>query len=289
MNGYQSIKKRQVQWALNEGIPLLGSSGDRGEQVYCPSVEENLFEPISEIAREQIASGDGNELYSAGPVRAKMQALHSSSALPVNIFHYWHRNGQLDAIVSACGFSQPGVCRSSQLEFEKKFKIFGSAQFNPNLDVVFINEPASKFKFFAVESKFTEPYSSRPHGGLSEKYLLDGPLWKNIPNLHQLATSLCPNDLDFEYLHASQLIKHILGLIKCSGGKSGFKLLYLWYDVFGADGEKHRLEIQRFSEVARTDGVIVLQKSYQELILTMAERQRESHPDYVSYITRRYL
>ena len=168
MNNYEYIKKCQAEWALNQGIELCGSDGDRGARTYCPSVDSNLFKPLCDLARNQIEAGDGGELKSKGTQRARMQAVHSSSVLPVNVFHYWQSNGQLEPIASACGFCNPGKCPSSELHFEKKFPIFDDAPKHPNLDVTFVNKPDSKYRFFAVESKFTEPYGGREHGGMRE-------------------------------------------------------------------------------------------------------------------------
>jgi len=84
------------------------------------------------------------------------------------------------------------------------------------------------------------------------------------------------------YLHSAQLIKHILGL-KTACGKDGFKLLYLWYDVFGREGAIHRDEIEKFAGVVRTDGVHFDAKSYQELILAMSNEYRSDHTDYSTF------
>lgn len=289
MNSYEYLKAKQIQWALNRGMTLHGSTSTRGERAYCSSVDDNLYEPLSVQAREQIQAGDGGELNEKGDQRARMLAVHSSSILPVNVFHYWQRRGDFDAIASACGFCKSGSCPSEKLQFEAKFPIFDGSSRHPNLDVTLVNQPGSRYRFFAVESKFTEPYTSRGHGGVQVTYLKDSNIWGGLPNLRRLAETISPDDSTYNRLHAAQLIKHILGLVRASGGKDRFRLLYLWFDALGKPGAEHRDEIERFSEIAGQDGVILRSMTYQELILKLADRGLPEHSDYVAYLTSRYL
>ena len=126
------------------------------------------------------------------------------------------------------------------------------------------------------------------HSGLKSKYMGLSTIWDDIPKLHDLAKSISPNDNRFSYLHPAQLIKHILGL-KTQYGKDGFRLLYLWYDVFGKEGATHRNEIQDFSKAAKDDSVKFHAMSYQELIIKLSNEHREQHNQYINYITDRYL
>jgi hypothetical protein len=72
-------------------------------------------------------------------------------------------------------------------------------------------------------------------------------------------------------------------------GKAGFRLLYLWYDVSGDQGERHRDEVLRFTEVARCDRIKLHSLTYQELIVHLANILRTKHPEYIRYLTERYL
>jgi hypothetical protein len=100
--------------------------------------------------------------------------------------------------------------------------------------------------------------------------------------------SISPDDAQHEYLDVAQLIKHMLGL-KEKFGKSNFRLLYLWYDAFGYEGWRHRDEIARYMEVAKSDGIAFHELSYQELIARLADNYRTTHPEYIEYISGRYL
>ena len=82
--------------------------------------------------------------------------------------------------------------------------------------------------------------------------------------------------------------RHILGL-KRQFGRAGFRLLYLWYDVFGVQGKRHRDEVLKFTEVTKTDGIKFHSLTYQELIVNLANKLRTEHPDYIRYIIERYL
>jgi hypothetical protein len=287
MKAYEFITGKQTQWALNHGIPLIGSKGDKGRPAYTPELDQNLFEPLSFDTRKSFEQGDGGEL-SGNPT--KMQAVHSSSALGVNIFLYWQNIGQVSAIASACGFCRKGNAVSEKIVFEEKYPVddnldkFPKA---PNIDVVFHNAASTKFKRFAVECKFSEAYGSQKHGGLKPAYLELTQLWSDIPNLYDFAKSISPDE-NFSHLHSAQLIKHILGL-KRKFAKKGFRLLYLWYDVLGKEGAVHRDEIEKFQKITKADGIYFKAISYQELILTLSKAYRQEHASYIRYLSERYL
>lgn len=288
MNAREYIVSKQIQWALNRGIKLKGSKGRRGRRTYTPTLEQNLFEPLKTAVRDCFERGDGTEINSIHGNPAKMQAVHSSSALGVNVFQYWLRKKHVPVIAAACGFCRRGVNASKDIVFEKKYPIDDRFRFAPNIDVVIHNSPASRFKVFAVECKFAEAYNSRGHTGLKQKYLKLGMIWDDIPALRGLAKSLCPDDKRFRHLHAAQLIKHMLGLKK-EFAKDRFRLLYLWYDVLGEEGCIHRKEIEAFTVVARSDGIKFHSLSYQELIVRLAKECGPEHEEYIRYITDRYL
>ena len=70
------IKKQQQVWAQRHNIPF-----DRNG--YVLNLTDNLLEPMRSDAEAEYGSGAGGEL------QGKMHALHSSSALVCNFFHYW--------------------------------------------------------------------------------------------------------------------------------------------------------------------------------------------------------
>lgn len=284
MKAYEYILSKQIEWAHNKGIDLTGSKGSRGRPTYTRSLEDNLFEPLTPDTKTSFQDGDGGEL-DGDP--SKMQAVHSSSALGVNVFQYWDNIKAVEKIAHACGFCRRATRISKGISFEVKYSIDERFQYSPNVDVVINNEPGSQHKVFAVESKFTEAYTDRGHLGIKKKYL-DLDIWEEISHLYKLASSISPNDERFQHLHAAQLIKHTLGL-KRAFGKTKFRLLYLWYDALGREGAKHREEIYEFLEVAKSDDIAIHELSYQELFARLADNYRVSHKKYVEYITSRYL
>jgi len=285
MKAYEYILSKQTQWALKWGIELIGSKGNRGRPAYTKEVDQNLFEPLADKVRQSFNKADGHE------IKTKMRAVHSSSALSVNIFQYWRKNNQAHVIAAACGFCEKGSEVSKEIIFEdKKYKIDNHFQYPPNIDVVFENSDSSENERFAVECKFSEPYSPWGHRGLDNKYTSLGFLWEDIPHLYKLSDEfLCPVDKKFKYLYAAQLIKHVLGLKK-KLGINGFRLLYLYYDGLGEEGATHRREIEVLSEAMIADGVKFHSMTYQELITQLANDYRtEEHKKYINYLTERYL
>ena len=52
MNAYEYILSKQIQWALNNKISLVGSKGNRGRLAYTKKLEDNLFQPLEPEVRE---------------------------------------------------------------------------------------------------------------------------------------------------------------------------------------------------------------------------------------------
>jgi hypothetical protein len=287
MNGYQYILAKQTEWAKNKGLDLIGSKVNRGRPSYTTSLDYNLFQPLLPDVRTSFETGDGGELGSSG-LPGKMQAIHSSSALGVNVFQYWKSISAVPVIAAACGLCRKGSEVSCDIRFEEKYPINDSFGFHPNIDVVIHNKPEAKIKRFAIECKFSEAYGAHKHGGLKQKYLDCGDIWDDIPNMLAFAQRISPDDNEFKHLHPAQLIKHILGM-KRQFGQGGFRLLYLWYDVLGEQGKRHQDEVAEFGKVTKGDGIKFHSLTYQELITKLANQLRSEHQEYIRYLTERYL
>ena len=286
MNPSDQIISNQIEWALNRSLKLIGSHGNRGRKVYTISVKDNLFQTLNDETRKDLEKGDGGELDGTKDKPAKIQALHSSSALGINIFDYWRGLPDLSIVASSCGLSRAGSKMKGEIRFEQQFSVDDRFRYSPNVDVM-IYPNTGRYKAFAIECKFTEAYSSRSHGGLDVKYFKNGDIWQGLPATKKLALELSPNDVCFKYLHAAQLIKHILGLNR-KFGHSRYRLLYLWYDALGEPGLNHRQEIEKFASIVRSDRVVFHETTYQDLIVRLAQ-YRDGNKKYVEYITDRYL
>jgi len=289
LSAYKYIKEKQIQWAKNQGKPLIGSEDERGESAYTSDLEENLFKPLLDSVKEAFKKGNGNEINDHPPHQAKMKAVHSSSALTVNVFQYWEMIHQVPMIAAACRFCRKGTTVSESIVFEEKFDIIGVTGGPPNIDVVIQNSDDSPFKYFAIESKFSEPYNPcNKNKKLEPAYLNVKELWEDIPNLHDFARSISPENTLNKYLDSAQLVRHILGLKSCCA-KDRFKLLYLWNDALREAGAEHKAEIDAFARIAKDDGIHFSSLTYQELIVWLAKEYRQEHPGYVKYLTERYL
>ena len=168
MNISEKIIAKQIEWAKNRNINLIGSQGAKGRPVYTTTVDENLFQPLNEQTRKELIEGDGSELKIGANRPSKIQALHSSSALGINIFDYWRKFSDISVIVTACGLTRANSTMTGRIQFEQKFPIDDRFQYSPNLDVVIYPDNPRKIKVYGIECKFTESYSSRGHGGLDE-------------------------------------------------------------------------------------------------------------------------
>jgi hypothetical protein len=264
MKANEYIISKQIQWAHRNNITLTGGKGDgRGRQAYTKNFNDNLFESLMPEVKSDFEEADGGEL-TGNP--CKMQAVHSSSALGVNIFQCWKKINQVPVIAATCGFCNTDNTSSQDINFEVKYPISEKFLRSPNIDVVINNSSESRFKVFAIECKFSEAYSSRNHSGIESKYIDVDTIWDDIPNLLKLAKEISPDDNKYFYLHPAQLVKHILGL-KEKFGKNKFRLLYLWYDTIGPESANHHKEINEFTKITKEDGIHFHSMSYQIFIL----------------------
>lgn len=291
MNPRDFVVKKQQLWAARKGI-RLGSqfrhSDDqfqqqRGEKFFVYNLDDNLFEPLLPQIRKEFESGDGGEL-SCNSNEGNMYALHSSSALVCNVFHYWRRIESFEVLASAIGIPRR---RIERIAFEQKCPISSSFPRDPNLDVLFVYQGKSNPKHVGIESKFVEPFGRR-HAGMKKAYLEETSLWNGLANLFHLAEQISPDDNYFHYLNGAQLIKHILGLRNLSEGNN-FRLLYIYYAVPGSEGETHEQEIEDFRSTALKDGIRVQSITYQQLLVNLATTSRGEHPEIIDYLVERYL
>jgi hypothetical protein len=123
MKAYEYLVTKQILWARRRGI-RLGSQfrnasdrtkRDRGRKLFVYDLADNLFEPLTEKARQAFENGDGGELHADKPGEGNMYALHSSSAAACNLFHYWHRRNERAPLAAALGLPP---ARASRLCFE---------------------------------------------------------------------------------------------------------------------------------------------------------------------------
>ena len=140
MKAYEYIISKQIQWAYRNNIMLVGSKDNLGRKAYTQKLDDNLFEPLMIETQNNFKEADGGEL-TGNP--CKMQAVHSSSALGVNIFQYWKKINQVPAMAAACGFCSTNNTSSRDINFEAKYPISREFPRSPNIDVVIKNFPES--------------------------------------------------------------------------------------------------------------------------------------------------
>ena len=84
------IRAHQKSWAAANSIEI----DDDG---YARQISDNFFCPLDEDTHKDFKQGDGDELGRDGK-RGKMAALHSSSALAVNVFMPFRQQGEVGAV-----------------------------------------------------------------------------------------------------------------------------------------------------------------------------------------------
>jgi hypothetical protein len=267
---YESIIAEQQKWAEQRNIKY-----DKSGYVY--SLKDNLYRPLFPETLNEFKKGKGDELSN------KMRALHSSSALVVNVFDYWRYLGKADVIAEACGV----LSRLTNIRFEQTYPIIHIRGTPPHLDIEF-SLPGSNF-VSVVESKFTELYRRHIKRSIKEKYLSTG-LWSGLPNSEHLAQRIrmeSQSKTSFIYLDAPQLLKHILGLTWSKSGTQNFEIIYLWYEKHSLEADRHRFEIQQFNELIGAE-VHFRSMTYQELFQNI-RRSVLAEKEYIDYIGGRYF
>jgi len=274
MSSKSDLKKQQLCWAESIGI----KPDSRG---YLKSIEDNLWKPLSPRTRKAFENGSGSELLDGPNHPAKMRAMHSSSALAVNVFDFW------------VGKDAAPLMRALGTEVELKSLSF-EAQFStglkgnpPNLDVVL--ELASG-SVIAIESKFSEWLTPKPNNAevFKPKYFpSDTKFWKQngLPESQALAEKIYNGTEVFKFLDAPQLLKHALGLATQLSNR--FSLYYLYYDWPGRESEAHRAEVARFAE--RVGAELRFRAfTYQEIYRQLCDYNTVDSK-YLAYLRSRYF
>ena len=291
------IKTAQQQWAkeFKEGINLVSGAFDEDgidsnkDKDYFEKIEYNLFDGKLNN-KDAYKDGDGNEI-KAITHRPKMSALHSSSALVVNLFQYWQEKDVSPLLKALNMIRHNDKIINAEIKFEDKFKIDENTKKFPkpaNLDITIKFE---ENQIIAIESKFTEPYGS-VNNKISKSYTEDS-LWNKHPELEKLKTlakEIYNKNCNFQHLDAAQLIKHILGL-KSNYGEN-FTLLYLWYNVPGTEAEEHQKEIDAFAKIVEADGIKFAHTTYQDVIKNLDKEEYKNiknFKEYITYLKERYL
>jgi len=265
-------RRAQLAWAESRDIEV-------DHQGYTLRLEDNLFQPLGEQTRRELAAGAGNELGEEGG-RGKLQAVHASAALAVNVFDYW-RNRPREPLQQAFALEEA----ISNIQFERPFPT-GMLGTPPHLDVTLTTDSR---RVIAIESKFLEVYPARTGvRPFRDTYFpASGGRWDagKLTDCQRLADALRSGEQSYRHLDAQQLLKHALGLAHTVGDR--FSLWYLWYDPAGEEGRVHRTEIEEFSRCIDPH-LGFRSMTYQELIAKLEVSCGAEHSAYLSYLTARY-
>ena len=285
MSIIENIKNSQKQWANEKGILLQGSAGERGDKIYTMDIDSNFFIPLSNDSYMELKNGKGNELLSINNKTPSVQALHSSCALVINIFEYWKQNKEYSIIAKFLGINDKNIVN---MNYEKQFTIFNKPKTQANLDVCF---EYSDNSFVAIESKYTEPYGLRSGKNIfSPRYFNEKNIWSDLPNLFELANMINKNETVFEYLDASQLIKHVLGLQNVIKNKEKYKLVYIYFPSINKTPEmNHEIEILAINEIMKLDKINFECLNWMKVMDKLNRNLKNIRKKYIEYIIGRYV
>ena len=184
---------KTLKSALRENCKECNSNG------YFDSYKQNVYKnKMEQRFQEMFDAGDGNELHS------KAEAVHSSSMLAYNFFH-WIKDED------GKRFTWEGVTYS-EVYFEVKMKAISKPA---NMDVLLVGEKNGKKHLLFIESKFLE-YIDNNSFKLSDSYKKNNEIkWEDIINNVPLHKG---------YMYGiKQNITHLFGIhgLKNGGGFTG--------------------------------------------------------------------
>jgi len=273
MSSKTELLQQQRNWAESQGL-------DPDVRGYLSDVASNLLRPMNSRTKSAFENGSGSELQDTPTRKAKMKALHSSSALAVNVFDSW---------VSRDKTALQGALKIdtaiSSISFEEQFPT-GLLGNPPNLDVAL---KLSDGSIVGIESKFSEWLSPKSvsKGPFKSKYFPAGTgLWeeRGLPLSQELAAQMNSGATRFRYLDAAQLLKHALGMATQLGDR--FSLFYTYLDWPGKESSLHIEEVSQFANFVGAElGFKAI--TYQQLLLSMQEEQGMDS-EYLDYLRERY-
>jgi hypothetical protein len=273
MSSKTDLLLQQRNWAESHGL----APDARG---YLPDVASNLLRPLNAKTESAFEKGSGSELRDTHSRPAKMKALHSSSALAVNVFDSW-----VDQDKSSLQNALRLETEILSISFEEQFPT-GLTGNPPNLDVAL---ELSNGSVLGIESKFSEWLTpkSNSKGPFKQKYFPAATqLWaeRGLPASQELAEQMNSGVTRFRYLDTPQLLKHALGMATQRGDQ--FSLFYTYLDWPGKESDIHSEEISRFTKFVGAElGFQTI--TYQQLYSSLQNKQ-EVDRDYLDYLGGRY-
>ena len=274
MSSKTELLLQQRQWAELTGL----EPDTRG---YLESVGKNLLKTIGPQTRLAFEKGSGSELEDTPSRPAKMRALHSFSALAVNVFDSWV-GSKTPALKSVLGLDSDIV----SISFEEQFPT-GLGGIPPNLDVAL---ELSSGHITGIESKFSEWLAPKPKhkAPLKAKYFPGNTgLWqeKGLPESQKLAAAMDQGAEHFQHLDVPQLLKHSLGMATQCGNR--FSLFYIYYDCPGPESDLHNDEVSHFGSLVGEE-LRFKAISYQNFFSAL-EQIEFADKKYLDYLRERYF
>lgn len=267
--------------ALKKGHPV-------NEKGYFDSYKENIFGgQMSSKHQDMFEYGSGGELHS------KAEAIHSSSMLSYNFFHW---------IDEKHPFIWDGT-KYTQVFFEVKMKTIINSPAPANMDVVLIDENWQRLLF--IESKFTE-YTKTTKFELSNSYKEERKWYNKSVNWEKIVDYIPPKEYKYKE-GLKQLICHLFGIHSqfiepCETFKNKkvdfttakLKFITLIFEPSTKFKEEHNAYqnykelFDDFSSRIENKGLKVVPewKSYGDLWKIMKEQMPEGLKDYIS---KRYM
>ena len=241
--------------ALREAFVRANPSVEVDTQGYVREVTKNLLPTVCLADFEaDLRAGDGNEL------EGKFKAVHSSSALAVNVFAPFRSRGS-ELIL-------PGSGSITGLEFERKCP-HGVSGRAPNLDVLLTGPEG----VIGIESKLTEPLL-RHRAVFSPRYREKIRDERRESAWFREMLCLEEDPGRYAWLDAAQLVKHAYGLAHTFPNEP-VTLLYLYWEPRNAERfplfVEHRREVDAFSERVARSRPSFLAMSYLELWRSWSE------------------
>lgn len=271
-----SVRERAIR-ALIAAFDEASGGAARDDRGYVANISDNFAPGLNwKMIEPAFRDGAGQETIARRGRRPKMLAVHSSSALAVNVFGPWVDRPSEVSLLGGSGFDD--------LKFERRCPT-GLRGTPPHLDVFLSAEES----VVGIESKCLETLSEHDvRFSVAYDRLAD----KNTP-WSRLIRELNSFPNAYRFLDVAQLVKHALGLAH-TFPKKVKTLLYLYWEPVNwrefDEFRRHREEIARLADAVGGASVRFVAKSYPEL---WAEWGEDNLPtarhDHLEWLRRRYV
>ncbi len=264
----EAIIRRQLAWAESAGLDV-----DPAGQV--PSVQANLFSPLAERTRAELATSVARPL-GDGVKPGPLQCLYDGAALRLNAFEFWRARAELPP-----GLFEAGVTGTLRYSVP-----VGDGSTGRRAEVDCLAEPEQ-----GVPTAITTRFIDADQGDALhlrpdlEDRLASLPSAARLHGVRLLAQDLAANPRRYRVTPVGRLLDLAVGLCEQYGPR-GYRIVHVWHAAHGRHGRSQYAEFARL--LARIGGEVALHGTTWQAVFAAIMERPDADRGYTDYIAQRY-